>query len=100
MIAHRRVDVRDLNALGRARMRHDGRLGDEELVADGRPFAVGDLVVARRNDRRAGVLNGMRARVVGVDLDVGSLTIAPSDGQARTLDRRTSTKAGSSTATR
>jgi hypothetical protein len=38
-----------------------------------RAFGVGDRVIARRNDRRAGVVNGTRAEVVGVDL----LTVAP-----------------------
>lgn len=89
MIAHRRADVSELNALARARMHRDGRLGTDQLVtADGRPFAVGDHVLARRNDRRADVVNGMRGRVVGVDVDQRSVTIQPTRGEARTIDGR------------
>jgi hypothetical protein len=36
MIAHRRSDVADLNALARERMARDGRLGEEELTTDRR----------------------------------------------------------------
>jgi hypothetical protein len=67
MIAHRRTDVADLNALASERMRRDGRLGDEEVRTDRRAFAVGDRVIARRNNRRAGVVNGTRADVIAVD---------------------------------
>jgi conjugative relaxase-like TrwC/TraI family protein len=43
--AWRRTDVAELNALARDRMAGDGRLGEPELVVDGRAFAKGDLVV-------------------------------------------------------
>lgn len=65
MIAHRRVDVADLN--GRALMRASGVLGDVELPLDGGAFAAGDRVVLRRNDRTMGVVNGDRGTVVAVD---------------------------------
>jgi ATP-dependent exoDNAse (exonuclease V) alpha subunit len=61
MIAHRRSDVVDLNALARARMDRDGRLGPEQVTSGDRAFAVGDDVITRRNDRRAGLINGTRA---------------------------------------
>jgi conjugative relaxase-like TrwC/TraI family protein len=67
MIAHRRSDVRDLNAAGRARMRRDGMLGDIDLEAGDTAFAVGDRVVARRNDHRAGILNGSRGEITELD---------------------------------
>jgi conjugative relaxase-like TrwC/TraI family protein len=86
MIAHRRTDVAELNALARQRMHRDGRLGDEELAASTRAFAVGDLVIARRNDRRAGVVNGARAEVVGVDLERRSVSLRTADGTGRELD--------------
>jgi Ti-type conjugative transfer relaxase TraA len=85
MIAHRRTDVADLNALARDRMRRDGRLGEDELLAGSRAFAVGDRVIARRNDRRADVVNGMRAEVVGVDMDARSVAVRVADGTERTL---------------
>ena len=86
MIAHRRSDVADLNALARERMDRDGRLGEEELITDRRAFAVGDRVIARRNDRRAGVVNGTRGEVVDVDLERRTVALRTADGSRRDLD--------------
>ena len=74
MIAHRRVDVADLNGRAHALMRAAGALGAEELTVAGAAFAVGDRVVLRRNDRALGVVNGDRGAVVAVD---------PARGRAR-----------------
>lgn len=67
MIAHRRVDVADLNRRARDRMRQAGRLHGEELVLPGARYAAGDQVVIRRNEPASGVHNGDLARVVAVD---------------------------------
>lgn len=85
MIAHRRVDVAELNAMARQRMHRDGRLGDEELRIGERSFAVGDRVIARRNDRRADVVNGTRAEVVGIDLSARTVSMRVADGSERAL---------------
>jgi ATP-dependent exoDNAse (exonuclease V) alpha subunit len=85
MIAHRRSDAADLNGLARMRMHRDGRLGEHELTAGDRAFAVGDRVVARRNDRRAGVVNGTRAEVVAVDLEQRTASLKTDSGDARTV---------------
>jgi AAA domain len=85
MLAHRRSDVADLNALARERMARGGRLGEDELITDRRAFAVGDRVIARRNDRRAGIVNGTRGEVVGVDMDARSVAVRVADGTERTL---------------
>ena len=58
MIANRRRDVADLNQRARERLRAAGRLGRDELVTDGRAFAIGDRVLARRNARALDVING------------------------------------------
>jgi ATP-dependent exoDNAse (exonuclease V) alpha subunit len=58
MIAHRRADVTELNRLAREQRRRCARLGEFELSLPGGDFAVGDLVVVKRNDRRLGVNNG------------------------------------------
>ena len=50
-----------LNAVIRAELKRDGRLGESIQIA-GREFAVGYRVVARRNDRERAVDNGMRGR--------------------------------------
>ena len=68
MLAHRRTDVADLNRRARALAAADGRLGPQELHAGGRAYAVGDQVLARRNDRQLGVINGARGLVSSVDL--------------------------------
>jgi hypothetical protein len=43
-------------------------------------------VIARRNDRRTGVVNGTRAEVVGVDVESRSVSLRTADGTARELD--------------
>jgi hypothetical protein len=43
-------------------------------------------VIARRNDRRAGVVNGTRAEVVGVDLERRTVSLRTADGSGRDLD--------------
>jgi conjugative relaxase-like TrwC/TraI family protein len=69
MIALQRSDVDDLNE--RPTLTIDG----------GREFAVGDEVMALRNDRRIGVQNGTRATVTRIDDTAGSLTVLTSAGQ-------------------
>ncbi|MDQ3954134.1 MAG: relaxase domain-containing protein [Actinomycetota bacterium] len=79
MIAARRSDVIALNAHARELMAGAGRLGKAVEVAGG-SFAVGDLVMATRNYRGIGVVNGMRATVVAVDSPSRSLTVETPDG--------------------
>jgi ATP-dependent exoDNAse (exonuclease V) alpha subunit len=76
MLAYRRDDVAELNRRARERMVEAGRVSGSELVLDGRPFAAGDRVLLRRNDRRLGVANGDRAVVVAVDADRRSLAVS------------------------
>lgn len=85
MIAHRRSDVADLNALARMRMHRDDKLGPDEVIAGDRAFAVGDRVVARRNDRRAGVVNGTHAEIVAVDHERRTVSIMSARGDERTI---------------
>ncbi len=65
-------------------MRVAGRLGDDALVTEERAFAVGDRVVATRNDRRLGVVNGESGTLtriahgaLTVDLDRGARVELP-----------------------
>ena len=67
MIAHRRVDVADLNGRAHALMRAAGALGPDELRVGGAGFSVGDRVVLRRNERSLDVVNGDRGTVVALD---------------------------------
>ena len=86
MIAQRRADVADLNARARSAMRAAGALGPELETAAG-AFAVGDVVVVKRNDTRRGVNNGDRARVTAIEPDSGAVVIERRGQQVR-LDRR------------
>jgi hypothetical protein len=66
-------------------MRREGRLG-AELEAAGRSYAIGDRVIARRNDRRRGIVNGTRGVVTDVDADARRLTLRTARGEDRELD--------------
>ena len=68
MIAVRRVDVADLNARARVRMRAAGALGADELELRSGGFSVGDHVLIRQNHIGLGISNGQRGLVVGVDI--------------------------------
>jgi hypothetical protein len=74
-----------LNALIRAELRRDGRLG-ESIHIGGCEFAVGDRVVARRNDRERAVDNGMRGTVVAVDPTEKDLLVRTDAGAYRGFD--------------
>ena len=63
MIALRRRDVAELNALARGLMDGHGRLGRERLTIGGREFAAGDRIVCLRNNDRLGVKNGTRGTI-------------------------------------
>ena len=75
MLAHRRRDVADLNERARRALRELGQIGDDQISAHGRAFAVGDRVVARRNDRRLGIVNGDTARIAVIGDHAVTLTL-------------------------
>jgi conjugative relaxase-like TrwC/TraI family protein len=74
-----------LNALVRVELRRDGRLGQSVQVA-GHEFAVGDRVIARRNDRLRAVDNGTRGTVVAVDVVEKDILVRTDAGAQCTLD--------------
>jgi conjugative relaxase-like TrwC/TraI family protein len=88
MIALRRRDVAELNALARALMDSHGRLGTARLAVSGREFAAGDRVVCLRNSDRLGVKNGTRGTVEQVDRERTALVVATDRGDRLTLTRR------------
>lgn len=65
MLALHRSDVGDLNRRARSRLRAVGELGEPILAIDELDLAVGDRVIALRNRRRIGLLNGTQATVQG-----------------------------------
>ena len=74
-----------LNALVRSELKREGRLG-ESVHIGGCDFAVGDRVVARRNDRERAVDNGMRGTVIAVDPTEKDLVVRTDAGAQRRLD--------------
>ena len=74
-----------LNALIRAELKREGRLG-ESVQIGGCDFAVGDRVVARRNDRDRAVDNGMRGTVIAVDPTEKDVLVRTDAGAQRRLD--------------
>jgi conjugative relaxase-like TrwC/TraI family protein len=86
MIAHRRSDVADLNARAREYMRQDGRLGKHEIDAGDRSFARGDHVIAKHNERRLKITNGLRGTVVAIDAGRHAVTVELHDGRRADLD--------------
>jgi conjugative relaxase-like TrwC/TraI family protein len=81
MLAQQHRDVDELNRIAREHLRADGHIGPEDTLIGGRPFAVGDEVLATRNDYDLDVLNGTRATVTGIDEASGTV-------RARTVDGR------------
>src|SRR5581483_7144831 len=73
-----------LNELARARLRGQHRLGEEVEIA-GRWWAIGDQVIARRNDRSLDVDNGMRGTITVLDERHGA-TIRLDTGATRQPD--------------
>lgn len=69
MLAPQRVQVADLNSRARAALRQEEKLGPERVfqTAEGeQPFAVGDRLMFRRNERLLGVKNGTLGTVAGM----------------------------------
>jgi conjugative relaxase-like TrwC/TraI family protein len=80
MLAVRRTDVDELNLRARTHMHAAGFLTGPSLTVTvgpytDRTFTAGDLVIARRNDYREGLINGQRGVVTVVHPDTGSLTV-------------------------
>ncbi len=73
-----------LNGLARARLRERGELGESIQIGE-RRWAVGERVIARRNDRVRDLDNGMRGTVDSVDEHQG-LVIRLDAGGRRQLD--------------
>ena len=74
-----------LNALARAELVREGRLGESVQIA-GREFAVGDRVVARRNDHLRAIDNGMRGTVIAVEQAEQQVVVRTDAGAQRVLE--------------
>jgi hypothetical protein len=85
MVAKRNVEVERLNATARELVKSEGRLGSEEIEVGGASFAAGDQVIARVNDRAAGIYNRERWEVAQVDTERGRVVLDGID-QARRVE--------------
>lgn len=81
MLAHRRVDVHDLNHRARQIRHEHGELGPGMIVR-GREYSPGDRIITLRNDRHVGVVNGQRGTIRSIDADTGSMRVH-FDGERR-----------------
>ena len=89
MIAYRRADVAELNAVARTLLDREGRLGRDRLQLDnGTELAAGDRVLCTRNDRRLAVANGSRGTVHTVDRDRNAIVVELDDSRRVTLPAR------------
>jgi ATP-dependent exoDNAse (exonuclease V) alpha subunit len=86
MIALHRSDVDDLNQRARRARISAGELPAAGLEIGGRIFAVGDEVTGRRNDYRAGILNGTRGTVTAVHPDT-TVTLRTEGGEEMRTSR-------------
>ncbi len=79
ILAHTRVDVRDLNEQARGVRRAAGELGTDQLVMTElgeRQFAEGDRVYFLRNDRTLGVKNGTLGTIARLDAGGGDVRLS------------------------
>ncbi|MCP9485030.1 MAG: relaxase domain-containing protein [Gaiellaceae bacterium MAG52_C11] len=87
MIALRRRDVAELNALARGLMETHGRLGRDRLQVGEREYAPGDRLVCLRNSDDLGVKNGTRGTVEAIDTERCALIVLTDRGDRVTLNR-------------
>jgi ATP-dependent exoDNAse (exonuclease V) alpha subunit len=80
---HRQVDA--LNERARQRMRAAARLVERELELGGRTYAVGDTVLALRNNYGQGLLNGTRGTISAIDERARRLAVTTDDGTSVTI---------------
>jgi conjugative relaxase-like TrwC/TraI family protein len=86
MIAYRRADVAELNAVARTLLDREGALGHERLALDnGLELAVGDRILCTRNDRRLQIANGSRGTIVDIDPKQPAVAVDLDDGRCVTL---------------
>jgi hypothetical protein len=69
MIAKRNAEVVKLNAMAREARKQEGKLGAQEIEVGGQPFAAGDQVITRLNDRHSDIYNRERWHVADVNAE-------------------------------
>jgi conjugative relaxase-like TrwC/TraI family protein len=86
MLAVRRAEVEALNTAAQAHRAAAGEL-DPATVANvaGRAFMVGDDAICTRNDRRAGLTNGLRLTLARLDPATAGIQGVTGDGRTVTI---------------
>ncbi len=80
MIAARRSEVMDLNRRARRYLTDSGVLQGPEIECAQQRLCKGDEVMALRNDKHLGVINGTRGTVMAVDPAMRTVTVATEAG--------------------
>jgi ATP-dependent exoDNAse (exonuclease V) alpha subunit len=80
MVATRHSGVDDLNRRARTRLVAAGVVDSDQMRIGNRYFAIGDEILALRNDYRLGVLNGTRAEITALDWKTGDITARSDTG--------------------
>ncbi|MGH3005673.1 MAG: MobF family relaxase [Gaiellaceae bacterium] len=89
IVAYRRADVAELNAVARTLLDREGKLGQQRFHLDnGLELAVGDRILCTRNDRSLTVANGSRGTVVDVDPERRALVVHLDEGRRLALPDR------------
>jgi hypothetical protein len=89
MIAYRRADVAELNAVARTLLDREERLGRERIRLDnGTELAAGDRVLCTRNDRCLDIANGSRGTIAHVDRARLAIVVDLDDRRRLTLPGR------------
>jgi conjugative relaxase-like TrwC/TraI family protein len=86
ILALRRSDVDELNYRVRRLLHRNGQLGDRVIATHDADFCVGDRVLALRNDRRIGVMNGTQGTIAG--MEEGNLLVDTHDGNRLAIPAR------------
>jgi hypothetical protein len=81
MLAATRQQVTDLNHRARERLQDCGVVGPDQLARGDARFAVGDEVLALRNDYRLGVLNGTRGTITHIERNHRVVHLTVPDGE-------------------
>jgi ATP-dependent exoDNAse (exonuclease V) alpha subunit len=82
MLAAHTRDVSELNRLAREQLQERGRLKADRVRTGDRRFAVGDEIIATRNDYDLGVLNGTRGTITNIDTSTDRITAHTDRGTA------------------
>ncbi|MCE8000528.1 MAG: Ti-type conjugative transfer relaxase TraA [Rhodobiaceae bacterium] len=89
ILAHRRIDVADLNLRVRDSLVESGQLGAGstfEVAGGAREFAPGEQVIFQSNDRALGVKNGMLGRIEAASGNTLDVRVGPDGGSGQVVN--------------